>query len=264
VVPGVMAKVADPGPVWHGWPKGEGTMDAEELYIRLGRLLEEMPDLDADTKDKPRIIGWFGKAYALLSASGDKVDAVRLKVISGRVFTYEYSYNDEVSSIITRALAVAELSAPAAVSGSFIGAGNSFDAMAAVGKVLSGSTTAIRIVDPYMDEKTLTDFATLAKEGVAIELLSDEATYKATLEPAVARFAKQYAAKRPLEARLAPKRALHDRLIIVDGKVAWTLTQSLKDFAERSPASIIRIDGDAGTLKIAAYDDFWKSAKPIP
>jgi len=29
-------------------------------------------------------------------------------------------------------------------------------------------------------------------------------------------------------------RAPHDRLIVVDGAQAWTLTQSLKDFAGRS------------------------------
>jgi hypothetical protein len=70
-------------------------------------------------------------------------------------------------------------------------------------------------------------------------------------------------ATRPLEIRLAPARSLHDRLIIVDGAQAWTLTQSLKDFAARSPATIVKVDGETAGLKICAYDAIWRGAAPL-
>jgi len=40
---------------------------------------------------------------------------------------------------------------------------------------------------------------------------------------------------------------------------AWILTQSLKDFAKRAPAEIVRAD-DTAALKIDAYEAIWASA----
>ena len=74
--------------------------------------------------------------------------------------------------MLRRALAVAEMRAPVSAQGAFIAAGNSFDAFAAVGKVLATATGDILIIDPYLDEKALTDFAPLAHEGVSIRLLA--------------------------------------------------------------------------------------------
>jgi len=56
---------------------------------------------------------------------------------------------------------------------------------------------------------------------------------------------------------------LHDRLIVVDGKIVWTLTQSLNAFAARSPASLVRVDPETAALKVAAYEQLWKNAKPL-
>jgi hypothetical protein len=119
------------------------------------------------------------------------------------------------------------------------------------------------IIDPYMDEKALTDFAPLAPEGVTVRLLSDEKTCKPTLPPAASRWITQYGAKRPLAVRLAAARTLHDRLIIVDGAQVSILTQSLNAFAARSPAAIVRVDNDTATLKVSAYQDIWNKAAPL-
>jgi hypothetical protein len=166
----------------------------------------------------------------------------------------------DIPLIVYRALGVAEMRAPIAVRGAFIPAGNAFDAFAAVGKILAVAARDIMIVDPYMDEKALTDFAPLAGEGIGICLLADETHRRPTLIPARQRWATQYGLSRPLDVRLAPKGALHDRLIIVDHAQAWILTQSLNAFAARSPASIVRVDQEAATLKIAAYTAIWNSA----
>jgi hypothetical protein len=56
---------------------------------------------------------------------------------------------------------------------------------------------------------------------------------------------------------------LHDRLIIVDGAQVWVLTQSLNAFVVRSPATIVRVDGETAALKIKAYQDIWDKAKPL-
>jgi hypothetical protein len=131
-----------------------------------------------------------------------------------------------IMSILYRALAAAELNAPVPLSGSFISAGNALDAMAAIGKVLGTAKRDVLIVDPYADEKALTDFAPLAREGISVRMLADEKDHKPTLQPARERWIQQYGTARPLEIRLALPRVLHDRLAIVDETETWVLTQS--------------------------------------
>jgi hypothetical protein len=135
--------------------------------------------------------------------------------------------------------------------------------MAAIGKVLQTATRDVLIVDPYMDEKALTDFAPLTQETVAIRLLADQHSHKPTLRPAQQRWTSQYVASRPLSVRLALARVLHDRLIIVDEAQTWVLTQSLNAFAARSPAAVVRADDETSTLKQDAYSVIWDAATPL-
>ena len=173
------------------------------------------------------------------------------------------SVNAEITAAIYRALARAELNAPASVKDSFIPVGNDFDAMRAIAKVLQAATNNFLIVDPYMDEKALVVFAALASQGVTIRLLADQHDAKPSLRPAVEAWRNQHGKARPVDARLAPAKSLHDRLLVVDGTSVWTLTQSLNSFAKRSPASIVKVDNETAKLKIAAYEAIWLAAAPV-
>jgi integrase len=152
---------------------------------------------------------------------------------------------------------------PVAGEGHFIGAGDVLDAYTAMGKVLGTAKVDVLIVDPYMDEKAVTDFAPLVSQGVTIRLLADAQGGKPTLGPAAKRWATQYGSAHPLEVRVAAARSLHDRLIVIDEQEAWILTQSLKDFAARSPASIVRVDRQIAEMKIAAYEALWLGAQAV-
>ena len=50
------------------------------------------------------------------------------------------------------------------------------------------ATNDILIVDPYLDEKVLTEFALLTPAKVAIRLLTDAGSHKASLLPAIKHF----------------------------------------------------------------------------
>jgi hypothetical protein len=119
------------------------------------------------------------------------------------------------------------------------------------------------IVDPYMDETTLSDFVLMIPEQVPIRLLSDQHSVKPTLRPACNRWARQYGNVRPLTAKIASARTLHDRVIIVDGDAAYVLTQSLNAIAGRAPASIIPVDVEMAKLKAQAYEQIWNAATPL-
>lgn len=231
---------------------------SENLYRQLGRLIETMPDLKTCDLTSAETNQWLGRAYALVNASHDVGDAIQFKrdIDNFQSEIFRSTAVLSIHQIIYRALAKAELAAPAGSDGTFIPVGNSFDAFSAVSKILTNAKKDVFIIDPYMDEVTLTEFGTAVPENVNLRLMADEKDCKATLLPAAQSWVKQYGAKRALSVRLAPQRTLHDRAIFIDGITAYTLTQSLNAFAKRSPAEIIKAD-DTANLKIAAYEDIW-------
>ncbi|MFB6414371.1 phosphatidylserine/phosphatidylglycerophosphate/cardiolipin synthase family protein [Bradyrhizobium tunisiense] len=240
-------------------------IDPEALYRQLGHLVATMPDLNGGDWTTPDGQRWLGRAAALVQASGaNSADVAVFNVASNNLGTALHTQNVQaITAIVHRALANAELVAPASSQGAFIAVGESFSALAAVSKVLAGARQTVLIVDPYADAKALTDFAVLASEGVLVRILSDASSVKPSLKPAAENFMKQYGAARPLEVRLSPARSLHDRIITVDDADAWTLTQSLKDFAARSPATIVKVDAETATLKVSAYGAIWQAAAAL-
>jgi len=247
-------------------------IDPESLYRQLGQLVAETPDNlagpGAITADTHR---WLGRAAALIGESVTSSDSLSLlehisfrSASDGLVGILREPNAHQVVAILHRALARAELNAPAAAQGAFIPVGATFDVYQAIGKVLRSATNDLLIVDAYMDATVLTDFAPLAPEHVAVRLLTDSYyTKPAILQPPAARWTQQYGASRPLQTRSTAPRLLHDRLIVVDGAQVWSLTQSLKDFATRSPASVLRVEGDLARLKIDAYGQLWAGGQPL-
>lgn len=238
-------------------------MSPEERYRRLGRLIESAPDFSGNAALSAAQLTWLGRASALIDATNSLGFRTDFAVASSRInaqFQRQSAFQ-EIIIVLYKALAEAELHAPAAAQGAFIPVGNSFDAFAALAKILGSAASDVLVVDPYMDDTVIVDFGGSAGESVTLRLLTDAATAKPNLTPAAIRWKTQYSARK-LELRLAPARTLHDRAIFIDQTQAWTITQSLKDLAKRSPAEIIRAD-DTAALKIAAYESIWSSAAVV-
>ncbi len=250
-------------------------MTPEMIYMRLGRLIETMPDLVANYRTT-EVQKWLATAHLLVKAaglqSGDLDEEKALKKILvifasqvGSLHMFEEHIPgcvNQITSILYRALANAELYAPTSVQESFIPAGADFDAFAAISKVFGKATKEILIVDPYIDEKIFTDFMPAIPEGVTAKLLASKKNHKSgILQPAFSRWVKQYSSTRPTELRVVSDKGLHDRLVIIDSTEVWLLSQSFNTFAERAPASIVR--SQAPELKIEAHNDIWNNAEPI-
>lgn len=236
------------------------TLSPEDLYRRLGRLIEECPVFGGVTPLSVEQLKWLGRAEALVVESNDLMAQAEFAAARGSLAhpTMRLSGHQNVMMALYRVLGRAELASPPAAQGAFIPVGSAFDAYAAVAKIFAAATADIFVVDPYMDDTTLLDFAGAVPDVVALRLLSDSQTVKAALGPAATKWKAQYP-QRKLEVRLAPARTLHDRVILVDGREAWTVTQSLKDLAKRSPAEIVRA-ADTAALKIAAYEQIWSNS----
>ncbi|WP_156352825.1 phosphatidylserine/phosphatidylglycerophosphate/cardiolipin synthase family protein [Pseudomonas sp. NBRC 111140] len=211
---------------------------------------------------------WLGRAAALLEQSGNLADSMEFNVAVQGLSSYQFSTShagavQRMTTILYRALARAELQASPSSSGAFIPVGETFSAFAALSRILCGASNTVMFVDPYADANLLTDFAVLVPDGVSVRILADAGSKKAAFPPAVKHWVHQYASARPLEARLAPERSLHDRLIIIDEREAWSLGQSFNALAARAPTSLIRADAETARLKIEAHNQAWQTATPI-
>jgi len=184
-------------------------LDPEVLYRRIGRLIEIAPEPPTTAVLSGELMKWIGQALAAIKEVGDVTIAGEAGAAANLLQTPNRAHHFRaIVFALYRALAVVELKAPPSAQGAFIPVGNAFDAYAAIAKILGSAQKDVLIVDPYMDDSVLTDFAASLTEGVPLRLLTDQATAKPNLAPAATRWKAQYP-NRPLEVRLAPARTLH-------------------------------------------------------
>lgn len=243
-------------------------LDPEAVYLQLRRLVASMPDVGNQQPMTPEVHQWLGRAVALVEMMRDATDVVQLKAAADGLHTGSREYNDhcaqKITSIVHRALARAEIFAPASAQGAFIAAGDTLNAFAAVAKVLGRAKSDLLLVDSYADHTIISDFAVTAPDGVTLRILAaNKEARKLALRPAMERWVSQFGSDRPLEVRVAQDAVLHDRLILVDGTEAWFAGQSFNGMAKRSHTSIERSDPELATMKIAAYEAHWQAAEPL-
>ena len=240
-------------------------MDPQTLYVYLGRLVADTPDL-ADGPITPEKQAWLGKLLALAPEVLDANDLATLKIAVQHLDTINRRQNAlTIAALAHAALVRAELRAPAGMQGAFIGAGQTFDAFAAVSRVLAQAKRDALLLDPYADHVILTDYAPMVAVGITVRLLTDEAKKKSTLEAAARHWVHQHGTSRPLEIRLAASRTLHDRFIVVDGAQVYTVGQSFRGLAEHALTSVNRVMDPTTTQdKIDAFAQIWITARPFP
>lgn len=243
-------------------------IEPDRLYHELGYLIAEMPNLAEPQWQTSEAQRWLGRASARIEQSGNLVDAAAFNaavnnLCSNPRFPNHIAAVPRIATILYRVLARAELQASPASRGAFIPVGEIFSAFSALSKILSEATSTVMFVDPYADANLLTDFAVLVPDGVTTRVLADAGSKKGALAPALRHWVQQYGPERPLEGRLAPARSLHDRLIIIDERVSWSLGQSFNALAARAPTSLMRADLETADLKIQAHKLIWQTSAPI-
>lgn len=235
--------------------------DAADLYARMKALAAEMPNFTPG-EQAPETLLWLGRAAALIEQLRDLGDFITFKVacqdLDGPLAS---DHIQQIRTIFYRTLAKAEAQAPVGAQGAFIAVDSAVDAFLGIQKVLETARTSILVIDPYMDAK-VTEFARAAPDGIPVHLLTSDKNSRPDLAPAISRWPTQFPS-RPLEARAVPARQLHDRVIVIDGRDAWLVSQSLKDLAGRSPATIQKLDPEAAALKVAFYEETWAQATPL-
>jgi hypothetical protein len=240
--------------------------NAEAHYRQLNLLISQMPPLQGRGEYSQEQMQWLGRASVLIEGAGDMLDTAAMRHHMSLINTAGRSIHvKDILVILHRALARAEQQVPVAAQGAFIHAGETFSAFQAVAKVLSSAQEGILLIDPYLSTEAVFDFALTAPENVTVRLLLDgqRQALNEGLRAGVARWQQQYGQSRPLSARCTAPRQLHDRLILLDNREAWVLTQSFKDLAERAHASLVRADDELAEAKVAAYNAMWQAATAL-
>lgn len=241
--------------------------DWEALYHQLAQIISDEPKIpEGEKRASSAILRWFGRAEILIrevSGLGDysRFGQLRATILTA-VRTDAETQMRHIRGLLYSALATAELNAPTAAAGSFIPAGNSFDALTAVAGVLRQCSGQTLVVDPYMDAVALIHFLPLITDGVPLRLLASGKQRSSGLPEAVERWKTQYAGTRPIELRLTAPKILHDRLIM-DVANVWSLSQSFNAIAQRSPAMVQRVSADIASAKRDAFEDLWEGATPV-
>ncbi len=242
-------------------------MTAKEVYMKMKYLAQTLPDLE-NIEFTTETYEWLGEFQSLMDSLSGLGNDVSLN-FAINTLTSNPKSNDrlrlgqgaarKIKTIFYNALATAKQNAPDSMQESFILVGKSFDFFSAMAGIFDKAKKDVLIVDPYLDHTIFTKFAYLIEEQINVRLLASK--NKQALQPAFEAWVKQYGSTRPVELRIAPKLRLHDRLVIVDNKALWILSQSLHYFAERAEGNIM--PSQEPELKVECYNDLWDKSKPI-
>ena len=239
----------------------------EELHYLYTEAIRTMPEFQSDQDYTPLTreqVLWQGRTLAIIELQDNILDTAsfkaamsnsshsRIRAAAGMTFF----------QLLTTAVTRSELQMPAGARGAFVPIGDHFDALRAITDVMQGANRDLLIVDPYGDDSILRRFAGVAREGVKVRVLRDTRFRDCGTRLQVAKEAwvQQYGDTRPLEIRSAVANTLHDRFIAQDGETVFLVSQSLKDLALRSPATIQRADVRIAGEKIQAYEAMWANA----
>jgi hypothetical protein len=238
-------------------------MSPEEAYFALGNLVAEQPDLTAGELT-PEQKAWLRRAAALVQSSASLADAIQFRLaVENLDGILRARHAKTIAGIVARALAKAELEVPPEARGAFIAANNAFDVFAAVRKVLNTAEADVLLVDAQVDATVLTDYAVLARNGIAVRLLTGALEPNGSLEAAARNWQQRFGDERPLAIRVADAETLHDQSIVVDSFTVWLLSASFSELARDKRTTLMRLPPEATQEKIAAYAAMWEAAAPL-
>jgi len=238
----------------------ERRAELASLYVQLGRLIEQAPAIDMGTYGTPEVLLWLGRVQSIVERTGRTMDQLELANAKRRLGT---ALHDEAALFapLYSTLAALEQFATASGSAVFLAAGAPFDTYQAVVKIVTQATSGIYIVDRYLDGSILGKYLIELRAGIPIRLLTTQNRFTESLIQATAPWREQLP-DRAVEVRIVDKSLVHDRLIIIDGKDAWSCTQSFKDLATSAPAELINAAATTAE-KIEAYEAIWATASAV-
>lgn len=232
-------------------------MEPELLLAQLRALFERVPDFETYSPTSKDHMIWLGQAHALISRWSAN-EAISFKSAAD-ILPIDLVHDNNIAKIygiIQRAIADLELSVPDAASSVFK-AGEVYDVFRALNKVIGSAEKTIFIIDPYLDDTIFSHYLNSRKPEVTVRLLLSKNANQ--LKPAAEKYKTQFG--NILEVKKT--RAVHDRVIFIDGYVCWVLGQSLSHAAQAKPTYLNPLSPDVIPAKLEEYDRIWSGANEI-
>jgi hypothetical protein len=228
------------------------------LLVQLKSLLARAPSFDVYAPSSSDHLTWLGQAHALVTRWKPlEASAFRLSCdFLGSFASTRSGHVAEIFGTLHRAVADLELSIPSSTQQAF-GAGAMYEFFKALNAAVSSAQKSLYIIDPYMDDGIFDAYLSSVQSGTSVRLLVRD--FSAKVKPAAEKFVAQYGT--PLEVRKS--KALHDRVVFVDGSECWVLGHSIKDAAALKPTYLAPLPPDVSMLKLADYEKIWLSANAI-
>ncbi|SFG32781.1 hypothetical protein [Neptunomonas qingdaonensis] len=232
-------------------------MEPEVILAQLRALFERAPDFNEYTPTSRDHMTWLGQGHALISR-WNRLEASSFQIASD--FLPMDSIRDQnvakIFGVIQRAISDLELTVPNATKTVF-GAGEVYDVFRALNRVVASAEMSIFIIDPYLDDSVFNHYLNSRKPGVRVRLLLTKNADQ--LKPAAEKYIAQYGDF----IEIKKTKAVHDRVIFIDGYVCWVLGQSLKDAAKAKPTYLAPLSPDVIPAKLEEYEKIWGDANVI-
>lgn len=232
-------------------------MEPEALLAHLRALFERAPDFEQYSPISRNHLTWLGQAHALVSR-WNRLEASSFQSASDFLPSDITRANNiaKIFGIIQRAIADLELKVPDATKTVFA-AGEVYDIFRALNDVIASAEKSIFIIDPYLDDTIFNHYLTSRKGDVSVRLLLSKNADQ--LKPAAEKYVAQFG--QVLEIRKT--RAVHDRVVFIDGYVCWVLGQSLREAAKAKPTYLAPLSPDVIPAKFEEYENIWANADEI-
>ena len=243
---------------------GPSKMTPEQLLAPLEAVIRDAPAFVYQQPLTDEEQRWLGRAEALVEASGSTYALLEFRTARQDLGSIGHS-KEALLLPLHATYSRVELHAPAAARGAFIPAGDTWNGYAALVKLIQKPCDNLLIVDPYLNSDMYTDFLPHSSARTSVRCLTTRRpeNHDGLLAAARKWTTDAIAKNKPVELKYAPAGALHDRLIIIDGREAWLISQSFKDIAKRSPASVSRADKEICFMKAQHYDELWSKSDVV-
>ena len=162
----------------------------------------------------------------------------------------------QLMGILYRALADLQLDTPSKPDQAF-GPGAVYDFFKALRDLLSTASQTVMVVDPYLDDQVFDTYISGISSTASVKLLTTKAGEQ--FRPALDRYRSQHSQ----DIQVRKTKAIHDRVVMIDGNSCWVLGQSINNAAKFKPTYIAPVSPDTAAEKIRTYEGIWNDSEPV-
>ncbi len=232
-------------------------MNSAVLLAELQLMANDIPDFNLFSSSSRQHFEWLGKTHALL-LRWNQTEANMFKTISdflGSKLTREVNVV-QLIGILHRALADLQLNTPSKPDQVF-GPGAVYDFFKALKDVLSTAEITVMVVDPYLDDQVFDTYISGIRPSVDVKLMTTKTGDQ--FKPALDRYQTQHS--QIIQVRKT--KAIHDRVVMIDGRSCWVLGQSINNAGKSKPTYIAPLSSDTAGQKIRIYQGIWDESEPV-